>query len=347
LGNADKIVELQVGSWRRKQNILNYSANVAVKSNGVAPIAVPSRNGIINRISAVAGGPPVTSITVNRPLGYDDADLGSTRFARYLLNGDVFAYGTIAGTTMTVKGSLRVDSVNYATNTATITVLSSPGGQPAANDFIAYCDPDDLNVNGYSNTQQGLGTLVYQQQLDGIDQVIEGVTVQLNNIQGWFTRVITSGGPFDQSDWHDAVRGLEVGSLSSAKEVALINDPTMADVYAATLFPDIRLAPQDPKGGRKGVPPFASGSGDITQIFDDKCPYGMTFFLTKEQAFWLTLPNQKMPGWYSPTGNATAWKALQMQDGLYNNFRWVYNLGFQTLNSHAVVKGVTISKAPL
>ena len=344
LGNFDKIVKLTIENFKRRHNILIYGAHLTSLANGAVP-ATASRNGIINRISAVAGGPPVTSITVNRPLGYDDADLGSTRFARYLLQGDVFAYGTIAGTTLTVKGSLAIDDVNYSASSATVTILTSPGGQPAANDFIVYCDPDTASVNGYSTSAQGLGALIYQAADANGAQQIEGVTVQPNNLMGWSTPNIISGGPFSQSDWHQAVRTLEVVSNSDAPK-AMVNDPTMADIYATTLFPDQRLVAQEAKGGRKTIPTFASGKGDIEQIYDDKCPYGMTFFLTKEQAFWLHLTGQELPSFYHGA-DGKQWKDFQMEDGVYAVFRWQYNLGLETLNSHAVARGVTVPNAPL
>jgi hypothetical protein len=285
----------------------------------------------------------VTSIGVDRPLGYDNNDLGAQRFTRYLIPGDVLSYGTITAGTYTVKGHLQVNSVNRSANSAAITVLSSTGGQPAPNDWLCYADVDLATNNSYGRMPQGLGTILYQDDLNlaigTAPQVIEGVTVTQNDPLGWFSQKITSAGPFDQTDWHQLNRNIEI--VSQGPETAIVNDPTMKDTYAGTIIPDQRLVAQEAKGGFK-EPEFASGR-PIKMIYDMHCPYGITFFLSKEEVFWLKTMAE--PGWDNAGGGQ--WKSFQQQDAVYGAFKWYFNLGFQNLNTHGAVKGIQIANAPL
>lgn len=340
LRNTDKIVQLAVENFKRKLNIELYGLHPFKKSNGAALAAgEQSLNGVINHIQAVAGGPTTFTLTVNRPLGYDDNDLGAQRFTRYLIPGDVLSYGPISGSTYTTKGHLQVNSVNRSTNAVNVTVLSSSGGAPAFDDWLCYADVDLATNNSYGRMPQGLGTILYQQDLGGVAQSIEGVTVTTNDPLGWFSQKITSAGPFDQTDWHQLNRNIEI--VSQGPETAIVNDPTMKDTYAGTIIPDQRLVAQEAKGGFK-EPEFASGR-PIKMIYDMHCPYGITFFLSKEEVFWLKTMAE--PGWDNAGGGQ--WKSFQQQDAVYGAFKWYFNMGFQNLNSHGAVKGIQIANAPL
>lgn len=339
LGNTDLMVKMAIENFIRKLNLNIYGRQPTTVPGGGAPVG-KSVNGVVNRVDSVAGGPPVTSMVVNRPLGYLDADLGSTRATKYLDVGDVLSYGTIAGATYTVKGHFQVTAIARSTNTLSITLLSSGGGQPAADDFLCFCDADSATNNSYGKAPQGLGTLVYQTTVDDVAQTIQGVAVDTNNARGWSTSIVTSAGPFDQADWHQAKRTVDI--VSNGDVTLMVNDPTMIDIYAQTLFPDQRLGPQEAKGGMKQYPAFASGKGDIKQLYDDHCPYGMTFFLTKGEIF--NLKNRE-PSWQTAGGGQ--WKAIQGMDSVYAAFCAYYNHGFQTLNTHAVVKGITVPNAPI
>jgi hypothetical protein len=115
----------------------------------------------------------------------------------------------------------------------------------------------------------------------------------------------------------------------------------MKDTYAGTIIPDQRLVAQEAKGGFK-EPEFASGR-PIKMIYDMHCPYGITFFLSKEEVFWLKTMAE--PGWDNAGGGQ--WKSFQQQDAVYGAFKWYFNMGFQNLNSHGAVKGIQIANAPL
>jgi hypothetical protein len=344
LRNTDKIVQLAVENFKRKMNIELYGLHQYKKANGVAPIADIGKNGLINHITSVAGAAPTMTLGVDQPLGYANADLGASKYTRYLIPGDVLAYGSVVGNTYTTKGHLQVNSVNRSANTVSVTILSSAGGLPAAGvsplgDWLCYADYDLATNNSYGRMPQGLGTILYQDQLDGIDQVIEGVTVTSNDPLGWFSQKITSAGPFDQTDWHQLNRNIEI--VSQGPETAIVNDPTMKDTYAGTIVPDQRLVAQEAKGGFK-EPEFASGR-PIKMIYDMHCPYGVSFFLSKEEIFWLKTMAE--PGWDNAGGGQ--WKSFQQQDSVYAAFKWYYNVGFQNLNTHGAVKGIQIANAPL
>jgi hypothetical protein len=346
LRNTDKIVQLAVENFKRKMNIELYGLHQYKKANGVAPIADIGRNGLINHIYGVAGAAPNMTLSVDQPLGYNNSDLGATKYTRYLIPGDVLAYGSIVGNTYTTKGHLQVNSVNRSANTVSVTILSSAGGLPAAGalnaatgDWLCYADYDLATNNSYGRMPQGLGAILYQDQLDGIDQVIEGVTVTTSDPLGWYSQKITSAGPFDQTDWHQLNRNIEI--VSQGPETAIVNDPTMKDTYAGTIVPDQRLVAQEAKGGFK-EPEFASGR-PIKMIYDMHCPYGVSFFLSKEEIFWLKTMAE--PGWDNAGGGQ--WKSFQQQDSVYAAFKWYYNVGFQNLNTHGAVKGIQIANAPL
>jgi hypothetical protein len=343
LRNTDKIVQLAVENFKRKMNIELYGLH-KYQAVGGAAYTDQSLNGVINHIFGVAGAAPNMTISVDRPLGYQHADLGSTKYTRYLIPGDVLAYGTIAGSVFTTKGHLTVNSVNRSANTASVTILSSAGGLPAIDDWLTYADYDLATNNSYGRMPQGLGTVLYQQDLNlaagGTGaQVIEGVTVTSNDPLGWYSQKLTSAGPFDQTDWHQLNRNIEI--VSQGPETAIVNDPTMKDTYAGTIVPDQRLVAQEAKGGFK-EPEFASGR-PIKMIYDMHCPYGVTFFLSKEEVFWLKTMAE--PGWDNAGGGQ--WKSFQQQDSVYAAFKWYFNLGFQNLNSHGAVKGIQIANAPL
>lgn len=342
LRNTDKIVQLAVENFKRKLNIELYGLH-KYQAQGGGAYTEASLNGVINHIFAVAGAAPNMTISVDRPLGYAHGDLGATKYTRYLIPGDVLSYGTIAGSVYTTKGHLQVNSVNRSANTASVTILSSAGGVPAADDWLCYADYDLATNNSYGRMPQGLGTVLYQDNLTvgGVStpQVIEGVTVTSNDPLGWFSQKITSAGPFDQTDWHQLNRNIEI--VSQGPETAIVNDPTMKDTYAGTIVPDQRLVAQEAKGGFK-EPEFASGR-PIKMVYDMHCPYGISFFLSKEEVFWLKTMAE--PGWDNAGGGQ--WKSFQQQDSVYAAFKWYYNLGFQNLNTHGAVKGIQIANAPL
>lgn len=341
LGNTDKMIKLAISNFLKHMNVSMYGLHPYVKSDGTALAAGDqSMNGVVNHITGVVGA-PVTSMTVDRPLGYANADLGSTRYTKHLDEGDVLAYGTIAGNVFTVKGHLSVTGIARSTSTLTVSVLSSAGGQPAADDFLVWADVDTAGNNSYGRATTGLGALLYQQALTGVAQSIQDVPVTADNPRGWATQLVTSAGPFDQADWHQAKRTVDVVSNSGGVTL-MISDPTMIDIYAATLFPDQRLAPQEAKGGMKNYPTFASGEGDLKQIYDNYCPYGLTYFVTKGEFFNMMT---KEPTWQTAGGGQ--WKAIQGMDSVYAAFVAYLNHGYSTLNSHAVVKGITVANAPI
>lgn len=343
-GKGDAGFMAGVLNFQMKSMVDNMSAEMAIALygfpirsivGGAAPTDA-SMNGVRAKITAFDGGTDTS--TLSTPGGYSSTYAGSVGGARYLRVGDSIQWGSISGTTLTVRGGGVISSVNYSAQT--IVHTTAFGADPQANDYIVRGSGVTTGRNSYGKALSGLGALVDQAADSGGQKLtFQGITVEPSDPTGWSTyKKAAAAGALDLSDWHNIVQS--VAKVGNGRPTLGLADPSMIELYQALLTPDVRFAPQELKGGYKTIK-FASGH-DIDLVFDNYCPYGVTFFLDEQSVFWL---KQREIGWDETDGKIL--KQVEGSDVFHAFTKGYLNLGMDSLNAHGVHYGVTITNPPL
>tara|TARA_R110000868_G_scaffold48585_2_gene157487 strand:+ start:197 stop:1564 length:1368 start_codon:yes stop_codon:yes gene_type:complete len=325
------------------QQMLGFPVRTLV--NGAAPIS-ESVNGVLGQVN---GAPTIVGSTatfnVDRPLGYQNADLGSTWYSKNFRINDFLAYGTVASaapsSTFTPDGYVQITAIDAATSTITATVISNSGGAIANNDWLVPCSGASASVNNFGKALNGFGVLLDQAADSNGQLSFQNVGLTPNNIRAYGTAKVQSGGTFVESDWHSLLaktRAAHMGTPSIA-----IMDETLRNLFMEVTKADVRLTPWKIQGGFTSVE-FASQQ-KIDLICEPEMPYGMAFFLDPQNLRWLNLSE---PAWES--GGATFGNHLRQIPG-EDAFEAVYThrcqFGFDLLNAHGVYYGCQITNPSL
>ena len=311
-------------------------------ANGGTPTD-PSVNGVLGQINGapthVSGA--VWTMAVDRPLGYENAQLGSTWYSKNFRVNDFIAYGSVSGVTFTPDGYFRVDAIDASTSTLTVTIISSTGN-PANNDWLVPCSAASASINNYGKALSGLGILLNQAADSGGQPLkFQNVTVTPNNIRAYGTAKVQSSGTFVEADWHKLLASIRSAGQRTPK--IAIMDETLRNLYMEVTKADVRQVPWKLAGGFTSIE-FASES-KVDLICEPEMPYGMAYFLDSESLRWMYLSK---PQWESQ--GAVAGNHLRQIPG-EDAFEAVYversQFGFDLLNTHGVYYGCTITDPTL
>lgn len=307
----------------------------------------PSVNGVLGQINGAptnvsgVGAGSVWTMAVDRPLGYENADLGSTWYSKNFRVNDFLAYGGVSGTTFTPDGYFRVDEIDAATSTLTVTVIAMTGN-PANNDWLVPCSATSASINNYGKALSGLGILLNQgPDSGGTGLTFQNVALTPNNIRAYGTAKVQSSGTFVEADWHRLLASIRSAGQRTPK--IAIMDETLRNLYMEVTKSDVRQVPWKLAGGFTSIE-FASES-KVDLICEPEMPYGMAFFLDPDSLRWMYL---SQPQWESQ--GAVAGNHLRQIPG-EDAFEAVYversQFGFDLLNTHGVYYGCTITNPTL
>ena len=304
----------------------------------------------LNGIKAVVASYHAGSktITCKDPLGYvSGTDVPNVGAARYFRAGQKIAWGavgngggTLCHTSLTSGSTGTITEVNYANGTITLDAATHP---PLGDDLICLGWSDSNWSYQKTNGAAALGISGFGTILDplkgnlvggGPNSTFQGIAVTPDDPTQWDSLRVTSGGAFDQQELHEAIQKLE--QVGEGEPNFMVSDVTLLREYIADVGADVRLQPQALKGGYKMVE-FASGR-NLEWVFDKYCPYGSVFIGDINAAFWLM---QRDFGWDTTDGKVL--KYVADKDAFSAYFKGYMALGFEALNSFAVVKNINIS----
>jgi hypothetical protein len=320
------------------QQMLGFPVRTLV--SGSAPTS-PSVNGVLGRCATATNVFGSTwTFAVDQPLGYANADLGSTWYSKNFRINDFLAYGGVTGATFTPDGYVQVTAIDAANSTLTVTVISSTGN-PANGDWLVPCSGASASVNNYGKALNGFGILLDQANDGGGQQSFQNVGLTPNNIRAYGTAKVQSSGTFVESDWHSLLAKIRAAHMGTPS-IALM-DETLRNLFMEVTKADVRLTPWKIQGGFTSVE-FASQQ-KVDLICEPEMPYGMAFFLDPQNLRWLNLSE---PAWES--GGATFGNHLRQIPG-EDAFEAVYThrcqFGFDLLNAHGVYYGCSITNPSL
>lgn len=300
-----------------------------------------STNGVLGRCATATNVSGSTwTFAVDRPLGYANADLGSTWYSKNFRINDFLAYGTVSAATFTPDGYVQVTAIDASTSTLTVTVIASGGGNPANGDWLVPCSGASASVNNYGKALNGFGILLDQSDSGG-NMTFQNVELTPNNIRAYGTAKVQSSGTFVESDWHSLLAKIRAAHMGTPS-IALM-DETLRNLFMEVTKADVRLTPWKIQGGFTSVE-FASQQ-KVDLICEPEMPYGMAFFLDPNNLRWLNLSE---PAWES--GGATFGNHLRQIPG-EDAFEAVYThrcqFGFDLLNAHGVYYGCSITNPSL